>query len=47
MNMNLPDKAILMSTYNIHFHDKIRKFPLIFVFMSYRKNFVGSKTSAN
>ena len=29
-----------MSTHNIQFHDKIRKFPQIFVFMSYRKNFV-------
>ena len=32
-----------MSTHNIQFHDKIRKFPLIFVFLSYRKNFVGTK----
>ena len=32
-----------MSTYNIQFHDKIRKFPEIFVFLRYRKNFVGLK----
>ena len=30
-----------MSTYNIQFHDKLRKFSLIFVFLSYWKNFVG------
>ena len=33
-----------MSTHNIHFHDKIRKFPLksqnICFFFSYRKNFL-------
>ena len=32
-----------MSTHNIQFHDKIRKFPLVFVFLSYRKNFVGTQ----
>ena len=32
-----------MSTYNIQFHGKIRKFPSIFVFLSYWKNFVGTK----
>ena len=32
-----------MSTQNIRFHDKIRKFPEIFVFLSYRKNFVGTQ----
>ena len=32
-----------MSTHNIQFHDKIRKFPKIFVFLSCRKNFVGAK----
>ena len=31
-----------MSTHNIPFHDKIR-FPLIFVFLSYRKNFIGTQ----
>ena len=30
-----------MSTHKIQFYDKIRKFPEIFVFLSYRKNFVG------
>ena len=30
-----------MSTHNIQFHDKIRNVPQIFVFLSYRKNFVG------
>ena len=34
---------ILMSTHNLQFHDKIRKFPQIFVFLSYRKNFVGTQ----
>ena len=32
-----------MSTHNIQFHDTIRKFPLVFVFLSYRKNFVGTQ----
>ena len=36
-----------MSIYNIHFHDKIRKFslkhPLMFVFFPYRKNFSGTQ----
>ena len=32
-----------MSTYIIRFHDKIRIFPQIFVFLSYRKNFVGTQ----
>ena len=39
----LLDEAILMSTHNIQFHDKILKYPYIFVFTSYRKNFVGTK----
>ena len=30
-----------MSTNNTQFHDKIGKFPLIFVSMSYSKNFIG------
>ena len=36
-----------MVTHNIHFNDKIRKcslkYPLIFVFLSYRKNFLGTQ----
>ena len=32
-----------MSTHNIQFHDKIRKFPLVIVFLSYRKNFKGTQ----
>ena len=32
-----------MSTHNIQFHDQIRKFPWIFVFLSYRENFVGTQ----
>ena len=32
-----------MSTHNIQFHDKIRKFPEIFVSLSYRENLVGTK----
>ena len=37
------DEAILMSTHNIQFHDKIRKNPEIFVFLSYWKDFVGTE----
>ena len=32
-----------MSTHNIQLHDIIRKFPEIFVFLSYRKNFEGTQ----
>ena len=32
-----------MSTHNIQYHDKIRKFLLVFVFLSYRKNFKGTQ----
>ena len=32
-----------MSTHNKQCHDKITKFPLTFVFMSYRKNFLGTQ----
>ena len=32
-----------MSTHNIQFHDKMRKFPYIFVFLSCRKNFIGTQ----
>ena len=32
-----------MSTLNIQFYDKIRKFPSIFVFLSYRKNFIATQ----
>ena len=32
-----------MSTHNIRFHDKIRKFPFVFVFLSYGRNFVGTQ----
>ena len=32
-----------MSTHNIQFHDKIKKFPEIFVFLSYGKSFVGTQ----
>ena len=32
-----------MSTHKIQFHDKIRKNPQIFVFLSYSKNFVGTE----
>ena len=32
-----------MSTHNIQFHDEIRKFPLNFVYLSYRKKFVGTQ----
>ena len=32
-----------MSTHNIQFHDKIRTFTWIFVFSTYRKNFIGTQ----
>ena len=32
-----------MSAHNIQFHDKRRKILSIFVFMSYRKDFVGTQ----
>ena len=32
-----------MSTHNIQSHNKMRKFPTIFVFLSYRKNSVGTQ----
>ena len=32
-----------MCTHNIQFDDRIRKFPQIFVFLSYQKNFVGTQ----
>ena len=32
-----------MSTHNIQSHDKIRKFPQTFVFLSYQKNFGGTQ----
>ena len=32
-----------MSTHNIQFHDKLRTFPVILVFLSYGKNFVGTQ----
>ena len=35
--------AILMSTHNIQFHDRIRKFPEMFVFWSYKKNILGTQ----
>ena len=31
------------STHNIQLHNKIRKFPTIFVFLSFRKNSVGTQ----
>ena len=36
-------EAVLMNTNNIQFHDKIRKSLYIFVFLSCRKNFVGTQ----
>ena len=32
-----------MSTYNVPFHDKIRKFPKMLVFLSCRKDVVGTQ----
>ena len=43
------DEVILMRTHNIHFHNKIGKkkqalkYPLIFDFLSCRKNFLGTQ----
>ena len=36
------DSNEFKSPLNIQIHDKIRTFPCIFVFLSYRKNFVGT-----
>ena len=33
-----------MGTHNIPFHDKIKQNPYVFVFLSYRKNFVETQT---
>ena len=35
-----------MDTRNIQFRNEIRKCPEIFVFLSYRKNFVGTQKRA-
>ena len=35
-----------MSTLNIHFHDKMTKFPQIFVLLIYLINFVGTQKRA-
>ena len=32
-----------MSTHNVQFYDKIREFADIFVFLSYRKIFIGTQ----
>ena len=37
------NEAILMRTHNLQFHDKIKKIPLIFVVLSYRKNSIGTQ----
>ena len=37
------NEAILMSTYNIQFYDKLRKFSEISVFLSYQKKFVWTR----
>ena len=36
-------EAILMSTYTIQFHNKIRKILSIFITLSYRKKSVGTQ----
>ena len=42
------DEAILMSTHNIQFHDKIRKCPLNICFLEVSEEFRrDSKTSSN
>ena len=46
-SLELLNKITLMSTHNIHFHDKMRKFflkyPWIFDFSSYWENFLGTQ----
>ena len=43
-NLNCLSEAVLIiSTHNIQFHDKIRKFLKTFVFLSYQKNFLGTQ----
>ena len=37
------DESILVSTHDIKFCDENRKFLKVFVFLSYRKNFVGTQ----
>ena len=32
-----------MNTHNIHFHEKILKYPLIFVFLNCRRNVIGAQ----
>ena len=41
--LRLLDEAILMSTHNIQFRNKISTFPSMFVFLSYRKKSVGTQ----
>ena len=36
-------KAILMNARNIHFHDEIRRYQEIFIFLSYQKTFLGTQ----
>ena len=45
-HLNRLDEAILMNTYNIQFHDKIRKFTKRFVFLIYLTNFLGTQKRA-
>ena len=44
---NRLDEAILMSTHNIQFHNKIRKFPSIYVLELSKKFRKDSKISSN
>ena len=32
-----------MHTHNIQFHNEVRKLPYIFIFLIYRKNFIGTQ----
>ena len=32
-----------MGSHNIQYHDELREFPYIFVFLNNRKNFVGTR----
>ena len=42
-HLNRLDEAILMSKHKIQFHNKINKLPQLFVFLSYRKNFLRTE----
>ena len=46
-DQNRLNEAILMSTYNKLFHNKIRKFPEILIILSFRKIFLRTQKRSN